>query len=71
MNEEIEDILNIIKWQNLSLEKLLEFTIKFGKLIENLEINYKIKNTLEVKMNSTTIKDVIEVLYSKIVNNLN
>ena len=49
-NDDVQRILELINWEFVSLECLLEFSIKFGEFIERCQIKDTFSKLIETKL---------------------
>lgn len=47
MNENVKDLIDLINWNNVSLNFALEFSLKFSKVVEKLGLQSQVKSKLK------------------------
>jgi len=50
LNEEFEDLCSAIDWRNISSELILEFSMKYPKIIKNCRLETAFEQSLQVSL---------------------
>lgn len=73
LNEECEDLCSAINWGNISSELLLEFAMKYPKIIKNCKLEKAFEQSLQNNLLNTlhNQNSLINSLYNSQDNSLN